>query len=146
MIRSAIPITTRTARSLKMAAPTVDPALKTLKELYNNMDKGHLEEQMLYVSQNMMPRLIKSLPPQMGISEKMSTPVSFFDNACGTGVLTHAVQKTLSKEVLDKSTFLCADASDVMVNIAKKRLGLEGWVNTEIKKLDATVSYPSSTV
>jgi ubiquinone/menaquinone biosynthesis C-methylase UbiE len=123
-----------------MVTANVDPALKTLRELYSNMNKGNLEGQMVYVSQTIMPRLIKSLPPQMGISEKMSTPVTFLDSACGSGVLTDAVQKTLSKDVLDKSTFLCADASDGMIAVARKRLGLEGWVNTEVKKLDATVS------
>lgn len=123
-----------------MATTNVDPALKTLSELYNTMDKDSLETQMIYVSQTLMPRLIKTLPPQMGISEKTSTPVTFLDNACGSGVLTDAVQKTLSKDVLDKSIFISADAADGMIAIAKKRLGPEGWVNTEIKKLDATVS------
>ncbi|KAM0403577.1 hypothetical protein ACHAQC_001193 [Fusarium culmorum] len=121
-----------------MANTNVDPALKTLSELYNTMDKDSLETQMIYVSQTLMPRLIKTLPPQMGISEKTSTPVTFLDNACGSGVLTDAVQKTLSKDVLEKSTFISADAADGMIAIAKKRLGPEGWVNTEIKKLDAT--------
>ncbi|RGP60238.1 coq5 family [Fusarium longipes] len=121
-----------------MATTTVDPALETLRELYSNMNKGNLEEQMIYVSQTIMPRLIKSLPAQMGISEKTTTPVAFLDSACGSGVLTDAVQKTLSKDVLDKSSFVCADVSDGMIAVARKRLGLEGWVNTEVKKLDAT--------
>ncbi|KAG8668597.1 hypothetical protein FPOAC1_007980 [Fusarium poae] len=121
-----------------MATTNVDPALKTLRELYTTMDKGSLEEQMIYVSRTIMPKLIKSLPPQMGISEKTSTPVAFLDSACGSGVLTDAIQKTLSMDVLDKSTFICADASDGMIAIAEKRLGLESWVNTEVKKLDAT--------
>lgn len=76
----------------------------------------------------------------MGISENVTTPVKFLDSACGSGVLTDAVQKILSKDVLDKSTFLMADVGDGMLNVAKKRLGTEGWVNAEIKKLDATVS------
>ncbi|RFN50554.1 coq5 family [Fusarium flagelliforme] len=121
-----------------MASPNVDPALMTLQNLYANKDKGNFEEQMIYVSKTLMPRLIRSLPPQMGISQDMTTPVKFLDSACGTGVLTDAVQKTLSKDVLDKSTFLLADAGDGMLNVAKKRLGTEGWINAEIKKLDAT--------
>jgi len=123
-----------------MASPNVDPALMTLQNLYANKDKGNFEEQMIYVSKTLMPRLIRSLPPQMGISENTTTPVKLLDSACGTGVLTDAVQKTLSKDVLEKSDFLLADAGDGMLNVAKKRLGTEGWINAEIKKLDATVS------
>ncbi|KAF4345012.1 coq5 family [Fusarium beomiforme] len=113
---------------------TSSDALKTLREHYDN---ASLEDQMLYASRTMMPHLIRPLPAQMGISEKTSAPVNFLDNACGSGVLTHAIQQALSKDVLEKSMFLCADASDGMVSVAKKRLGLEGWVNTEVKKLDA---------
>ncbi|KAF5020371.1 hypothetical protein F66182_7599 [Fusarium sp. NRRL 66182] len=121
-----------------MAAPVVDPAMKTLAELYRNMNKGNLEDQMLHASRNLLPHLNATLPPQMGISDATSTPVAFLDNACGSGVLTHAVQQTLPKDVLHRSTFVCADNSDGMVSLTKKRVGLEGWVNTEVKKLDAT--------
>lgn len=99
-----------------------------------------MEEQMLYVSRHMMPKLIAPLPRQMGITDKTSTPVAFFDNACGSGVLTHEIQQILPKDVLEKSTFLSADNAEGMVNLSKKRVGLEGWVNIEVKKLDATVS------
>ncbi|CAJ0541541.1 Ff.00g081020.m01.CDS01 [Fusarium sp. VM40] len=121
-----------------MAAPNVDPAMKTLKELYSNMGNGNLEDQMLYASRTMLPHLVKPLRLQMGITQQTSTPVTFLDNACGSGVLTEAVQQTLPKDVLEKSTFVCADAADGMVSVAKKRLDIGGWVNTEVKKLDAT--------
>jgi ubiquinone/menaquinone biosynthesis C-methylase UbiE len=121
-----------------MAAPNVDPAMKTLKELYRNMGNGNLEDQMLYASRTMLPHLVKPLRLQMGITEETSTPVTFLDNACGSGVLTEAVQQTLPKDVLEKSTFVCADAADGMVSVTKKRIDMGGWVNTEVKKLDAT--------
>lgn len=137
MIKLLRPIVTRTPRLIRMTSSDTANALKTLREHY---DSGTMEAQMLYASKTMMPHLIKPLPAQMGISEKTSTPVKFLDNACGSGVLTHAVQQALPKDILEKSTFLCADASDGMVSVATKRLDTEGWVNTEIKKLDATVS------
>ncbi|KAM0340893.1 hypothetical protein ACHAPU_010310 [Fusarium lateritium] len=121
-----------------MATPNVEPAMKTLKELYNNMGNDNLEDQMLYASRTMLPHLVKPLRLQMGISETTSTPVAFLDNACGSGVLTEAVQKTLPRDVLEKSTFVCADVADGMVNVTKKRIDVGGWVNTEVKKLDAT--------
>jgi hypothetical protein len=143
MIRSIVPITGAKSRLLKMAAPNVDPAMKTLKELYRNMGNGNLEDQMLYASRTMLPHLVKPLRLQMGITEETSTPVTFLDNACGSGVLTEAVQQTLPKDVLEKSTFVCADAADGMVSVTKKRIDMGGWVNTEVKKLDATVSSSS---
>ena len=94
---------------------------------------------MVYVSKTLMSRLIRSLPPQMGISQNTTTPVKFLDSACGTGVLTDAIQKTLSKDVLEKSTFLLADVGDGSLGVAKKILRTEGWINAEVRKLDATV-------
>lgn len=123
-----------------MSSTEAATAMKTLTELYNSPEKGIMEEQMLYVSRHMMPKLIAPLPRQMGITNNTSTPVAFFDNACGSGVLTHEIQQILPKDVLEKSTFLSADNAEGMVNLSKKRVGLEGWVNIEVKKLDATVS------
>ena len=100
-----------------MSSSTVDHALMTLQNLYANMDKGNFEEQMVYVSKTLMSRLIRSLPPQMGILQNTTTPVKFLDSACGTGVLTDAVQKTLSKDVLEKSTFLLADVSSLKCHV-----------------------------
>ncbi|KAH7263099.1 S-adenosyl-L-methionine-dependent methyltransferase [Fusarium tricinctum] len=97
-----------------MAVPNVDPAMKTLKELYSNMGNGNLEDQMMYASRTMLPHLVKPLRLQMGITEQTSTPVTFLDNACGSGVLTEAVQQTLPKDVLERSTFVCADVADGM--------------------------------
>ncbi|WAO92705.1 Hypothetical protein NCS54_01022300 [Fusarium falciforme] len=121
-----------------MSSTEAATAMKTLTELYNSPEKGIMEEQMLYVSRHMMPKLIAPLPRQMGITNNTSTPVAFFDNACGSGVLTHEIQQILPKDVLEKSTFLSADNAEGMVNLSKKRVGLEGWVNIEVKKLDAT--------
>ncbi|EXM04814.1 S-adenosyl-L-methionine-dependent methyltransferase [Fusarium oxysporum II5] len=135
MVTSLRPSITRASRFIKMTSSDTENALKTLREHY---DSATLEAQMLYASKTMMPHLIKPLPTQMGISENASKPVKFLDNACGSGVLTHAVQQALPKDILEKSTFLCADASDGMVSVSKKRLDTEGWVNTEVKKLDAT--------
>ncbi|KAF4974794.1 hypothetical protein FZEAL_8348 [Fusarium zealandicum] len=112
-------------------------AAETLAALYHNADKGSLEEQMIYVSRNLMPRLMAPMAPQMGISAETSTPVALLDNACGTGVFMDQVQQTLTKEVLEKSTFVCADNGDGMVSLSKRRAEMEGWVNTEVKKLDA---------
>ncbi|KAM5345252.1 hypothetical protein ACJ41O_011114 [Fusarium nematophilum] len=114
-----------------------DAAQKKLSELYRSADKGGMEDQMIYVSRRLMPKLIAPLIPQMGISEKTSAPLALFDSACGPGVFTAEVQKALAKDVLEKSTFLCADNADGMVNLAKRRVETEGWVNTEVQKLDA---------
>ncbi|KAJ3524948.1 hypothetical protein NM208_g11850 [Fusarium decemcellulare] len=121
-----------------MATHELDNTIKTLSSIYNNADQGSMEDQMIYASRNLLPKLVEPLPLQMGISDKTSTPLALFDNAGGSGVFTHAVQQILPKDVLEKSTFLCADNAEGMVNLAKKRSGMEGWINTEVKRLDAT--------
>lgn len=100
------------------------------------------EDQLITTSNNLMPHLIAPLVARLGITEK-SGPVKFLDNACGSGVLTQEVQKVLSRDVVQKSTFLCADNAEGMVNLVRKRVDMEGWVNVEAKTLNAMVSFTS---
>lgn len=118
-------------------------ANKALSSLFSSIgDKTTKhEEQLITTSNNLMPHLIAPLVSRLVILGK-SGPVNFLDNACGSGVLTQEVQKVLSKDVLQKSTFLCADNAEGMVNLVKKRVEMEGWVNVEAKTLNAMVSLP----
>ncbi|KAJ3958267.1 hypothetical protein N0V92_005144 [Colletotrichum tropicale] len=58
----------------------------------------------------------------MGITNITSQGVNFFDNACGTGVLTQELQSMLTNEIVQKSSFLCADKAQNMVDMVKKRV------------------------
>ncbi|KAF4483881.1 Methyltransferase tpcH [Colletotrichum fructicola Nara gc5] len=74
---------------------------------------------------------------QMGITNITSQGIIFFDNACGTGVLTQELQSMLTNEIMQKSSFLCADKAQNMVDMVKKRVTDEGWTNTKVTTLDA---------
>ena len=120
-------------------------ANKTLSSLFSsigNKTTKH-EEQLITTSKRLMPHLIAPLVAQLGITER-SSPVQFFDNACGSGVLTQEVQKVLPKNILQESTFFCSDNAEGMVNLVKKRTEMEGWVNVEERVLNAMVCCPSS--
>ncbi|KAF7560930.1 hypothetical protein G7046_g3211 [Stylonectria norvegica] len=114
-------------------------AAKALSAIFRNIgDKttSH-EQQMIATSVTMMRKLVAPLLSQMKITEKTSVPLILLDSACGTGVFTQEVQATLSRDVLDKSTFLCSDNSEGMISLVKKRVEAEGWVHTESRTLNA---------
>ncbi|KAF0322138.1 hypothetical protein GQ607_010641 [Colletotrichum asianum] len=74
---------------------------------------------------------------QMGITNITSQGVHFFDNACSTGVLTQELQSILTNEIVQKSSFLCADKAQNMVGMVKKRVVDEGRTNTKVTNFDA---------
>ncbi|KAJ0340546.1 hypothetical protein KNSL1_011500 [Colletotrichum chrysophilum] len=61
--------------------------------------------------------MASSLLTQMGITNITSQGIDFFDNACGTGVLTQELQSILANEIIQKSSFLCADKAQNMVDM-----------------------------
>lgn len=113
------------------------PAAKTLSSLFTTIMPTKHEEDLVTTSRGMMRLLVAPLVSQMGITANASKPVSLFDNACGSGVLTQEVRATLPKDVLSQSTFFCADSSEAMVNLVKKRVEAEGWAHTGVKTLNA---------
>lgn len=102
------------------------------------------------VTKKLMRLLALPLLQHMGISDDSnnnnndgaapaSAPLDFVDSACGTGVLTQELQRMLPRDVLDESTFLCADTSRVFVDMVAERARDEGWVNVRPEVLDAMV-------
>ncbi|CAM1503114.1 Fc.00g078900.m01.CDS01 [Cosmosporella sp. VM-42] len=114
-------------------------ASKTLSALFSSIgDKiAQHDEDIITTSRRVMRQLVSPLLSQMDINEQTSTPLKLFDNACGSGLFTQEVQGVLPREVLEKSKFLCADNSEGMVSLVKRRVAAEGWVNVETKTLDA---------
>lgn len=126
--------------SVNMANTDHSTAKRVLSTMYNNVgDKPEQEQQMIDVSHGVLSKLIEPLYSQMGFTAETTEPVTLLDHACGSGVLTQELQMMLSKEVLSKSLFMCADGSDGMITLVERRVKSEGWVNVEVKKLDATV-------
>lgn len=99
---------------------------------------SEFEKGFLLASRGVIRGLINPLLSQMDLAET-TTPVNVLDSACGTAVFTQEIQDTLPKTVLAKSTFLCTDSSEQMVNIVKKRIDGEGWINVKTAVLDAKV-------
>lgn len=104
-------------------------------------------EQAVRVARGMLKHMVAPLISQMGLNKETAEPVALLDNACGSGVLTQEVQAALEQDVLQKSSFTCADVAPNMVDLVKWRVENEGWINTEVKNLDAMVySLPPSLV
>ncbi|KAH7143800.1 S-adenosyl-L-methionine-dependent methyltransferase [Dactylonectria macrodidyma] len=110
-------------------------AAKGLSRVFK--DISEFEKGFLLASRGVIRCLINPLLSQMELTEKTTEPVDLFDSACGTAVLTQEAQDILSKAVLSKSTMLCADSSEQMVDIVKKRIDGEGWINVKTSVMDA---------
>lgn len=98
---------------------------------------SEFEKGFLLASRGVIRGLISPLLSQMDLTKETTTPVNVLDSACGTAVFSQEIQDTLPKAVLAKSTFLCTDSSEQMVNIVKKRIDGEGWINVKTAALDA---------
>ncbi len=113
------------------------------------------ERQRARTSGSMMGGLAAPLLEQMGLSSAAADevharqPIRLLDSACGPGVFTREVQEALrrtaeGREVLARSRFVCADSSQGLVDIARRRIEEEGWVNAEARVADAMVSVEVS--
>lgn len=116
-------------------------AAKNVRAMFHGISAT--EETLLMVSRGLMRHLIGPLIVQMGISQNMQSPVKFLDLACGTGVASSEVQMRLPKAVREESSFIASDLSPDMVEIVKKRIEAEEWLNTETMVLDAQVCLSS---
>jgi ubiquinone/menaquinone biosynthesis C-methylase UbiE len=99
------------------------------------------QSSMVLVSKKVMSRLAAPLLHQMGIDSR-SAPLHLLDSACGTGVVTQEVQRLLPRDVLERSTVLSADGSEALVDLVKRRIEDEAWVNVQARVLDAMVRFP----
>lgn len=64
-------------------------------------------------------------------------PLVVLDNACGIGVVSSALNRTLDDEAKKTWKLTCGDLSEGMLEYTKQRLVDEGWVNAETKVVDA---------
>ena len=132
-----IPLTFR-----KMSASNVSEASRNLKDTFQSVGQpsSNFADDLLHISRTKMAILTSPILEQAGITKETKEPVVLLDNCCGSGVVRQEVEKTLSKDVLEKSSFVCADLSAGMVDVVKSRIENEGWLNTETRVVDAGVS------
>ncbi|CAI7615849.1 unnamed protein product [Penicillium glandicola] len=64
-------------------------------------------------------------------------PLVILDNACGTGVVSSALNSKLDDIAKKTWKLTCGDISSVMIEHTVRRIQQEGWLNTETKIVDA---------
>ncbi len=113
-----------------------------LQKLYQNLKtaggsawEATLFENARSVSSPLATRMLS----QMGIGADTTAPFKLFENAGGVGVVAPLLTRIIKPDVMKQSSILCGDFSEQAVNFAKRRSESEGWVNTEVEKVDAQV-------
>lgn len=97
------------------------------------------------ISERLTGTFAMPLVEQSGILSSKERPLIILDNACGTGVLSDKLHKSLDGEAKSSMQLTCSDISEVMLEIIKRRINEEGWKNTETKIVDAQkTDLPSS--
>ncbi|GAB1319398.1 hypothetical protein MFIFM68171_09608 [Madurella fahalii] len=116
-------------------------AAAELQKVYANAGKGvtasEFEETVLDNGRRVSTPLVMRLLSQMGLGNDTDKPFRLFENACGAGVVAPALQKLIKPDVLKQSSILCGDFSEPLVTLAKSRMENEGWLNTEVRRIDA---------
>ncbi|KAJ5604651.1 hypothetical protein N7510_009805 [Penicillium lagena] len=85
----------------------------------------------------------KCLISQSGILTEFKTksqpdrPLVVLDNACGTGVVSSILHHELDEHVRKQWTLTCGDISEGMLKYTRARVEEEGWLNVEVKSVDA---------
>ncbi len=122
--------------ALSQTAKMADGLASTFKTMGNVA-----ESDIVYTSKHLMKHLLSPLLPTVGLSPATKEAVRVLDTACGTGVFMQELQGEdgLPKDVISKSSFLAPDNAQGMVDLVRKRIADEGWVNAEARVLDAQV-------
>ncbi|ROV97134.1 hypothetical protein VMCG_07532 [Cytospora schulzeri] len=74
---------------------------------------------------------------QINLGASTTEPFKLLDQGCGMSVVAPLLNKTVPREVLERSNILCGDFSGPLVEVVKKRIEKEGWVNTRAEVVDA---------
>jgi len=120
-----------------------------LQKVYQNMKTAAgnaWEDILLENTRSVSTPLATRMLSQMGLGKDTSAPFRLLENACGAGVVAPLLQRIIKPEVLKLSSILCGDFSDQVVELAKKRIESEGWVNTQATKVDGQVRHIITTL
>lgn len=85
-----------------------------------------------------VPLAIKMLS-QINLGPDTTEPFKLLEQGCGMGVVAPLLNEAIPKEVLERSSILCGDFSGPLVEVVKKRIEKEGWINTRAEVIDAQV-------
>ena len=67
----------------------------------------------------------------------LDRPLVVLDNACGAGVISSILHNELDDQIKRNWKLTCADLSEGMLEYTRHRMEREGWLNAELKKVDA---------
>lgn len=118
---------------------TATERTETLRKFFNTFKSNGLQGLFLDNARRVSEPLATKMLKQMGLNEDISTPFKVFENTCGVGVVAPILQQIIKPDVLKRSRILSGDSSDQMVEVTQQRSESEGWVNTEVRKVDAQV-------
>ncbi|KAL5366302.1 S-adenosyl-L-methionine-dependent methyltransferase [Aspergillus floccosus] len=72
-----------------------------------------------------------------GVVQGTQRPLVILDNACGTGIISEALNRSLDSQTKRDWELTCGDISDNMVQYMNQRIQGEGWPNAKAKLVDA---------
>ncbi|PWY84685.1 S-adenosyl-L-methionine-dependent methyltransferase [Aspergillus sclerotioniger CBS 115572] len=90
-----------------------------------------------YIAEKLTGVFVDPLIEQSGILNPSPHPRVILDNACGLGIVSSHLNRTLEEEVKKQWTLTCGDVTEMMVEHTKLRIEKEGWVGAEARVVDA---------
>ncbi|KAI4212654.1 MAG: hypothetical protein LQ349_009341 [Xanthoria aureola] len=109
---------------------------------FNNTDMGRRYRNAEVVTSPFGRDLIE----KAGLLSPNLDNLTILDNACGTGVVSAALQEMVPPATKARMKLTMGDFSEPMLKVAKERSEAEGWVHTEGRIVDAQkTNLPDST-
>ncbi|KAK0715216.1 S-adenosyl-L-methionine-dependent methyltransferase [Lasiosphaeris hirsuta] len=113
---------------------------RELQKLFQNIQGAagdSWEETLLDSARRVSAPLAIRMLDQIGLNKDTAAAFRILDNGCGVGVVASELQSMIKPEVLQQSSILCGDFSEPIVGLVQKRIEEEGWINTEMRQIDA---------
>ncbi|GES57382.1 putative UbiE/COQ5 family methyltransferase [Aspergillus terreus] len=80
-----------------------------------------------------------------GVVQSTQRPLVILDNACGTGIISEALNRSLDSQTKGRWELTCGDISDSLVQYVNQRIQDEGWPKAKAQFVDAQdTKLPSS--
>ena len=108
---------------------------------FNNTDMGRRYRNAEVVTSPFGRDLIQ----KAGLLSPNLDNLTILDNACGTGVVSAALQDMVPPATKARMKLTMGDFSEPMLKVAKERSEAEGWVHTEGRIVDAQVRMNNTT-
>ncbi|PYH45152.1 gliotoxin thiomethyltransferase [Aspergillus saccharolyticus JOP 1030-1] len=97
-----------------------------------------------YIAEKLTGPFVAPLITHSRISQQLqSNSRVILDNACGLGIVSSILNRTLDDNAKSRWSLTCGDLNETMIESTRKRIALEKWPNAEAKVVDAqSTSFP----